>query len=246
MLRRSPPPHQIGVWDGDKEVAYATVVLAMLRPGYRCFHLRSRHGTRIEMCYLFVHIGRGTEPHVWAEAKELRQHVQQQQATIAQQQAQINLQQSQLAACDAQLKLLHPLVPPTMRSAELLSAGRDAPPPLTAEGLVSESPALPAADGAADGESGPDSADSRPSRGRLFSYGAGDGSSSEEEDAEGRPKQGEARRTRNRRNHRNRRCATEAPCVQPRRDLRSWRNRTEASSARQQSSASQQTLRAAT
>lgn len=72
---------QLAVWDKDKEVAYETAVLGTLRPGYRCFRLRSsRFGTRIEMCTMFVHISIGSEPHMWAKTDDLRHFVLQQQA----------------------------------------------------------------------------------------------------------------------------------------------------------------------
>ena len=98
---RSTPPHRLGVWDDEKEVAYETVSLGALRSGFRCLHLRNRFGTRIDMCHMFVHIELGTEPHVWAEAEELRQHVRDQQQTILQQQNSIDAQARQLARCAA-------------------------------------------------------------------------------------------------------------------------------------------------
>ena len=58
-----------------EEVAFDTVVLGRMRPGYRTLHLRSRRGTRIEMCHLFVHISHGNEPHKWPSASELREEV---------------------------------------------------------------------------------------------------------------------------------------------------------------------------
>ena len=47
---------RVGVTDGGQEVAMCTVVLGRLRMGYRAFQLRSSHGTRIELAYLFVRI----------------------------------------------------------------------------------------------------------------------------------------------------------------------------------------------
>ena len=59
--------------EDDDEVAFETAVLGRLRPGYRVLQLRSRLGTRIELCYLFVRISRGEEDHQWgAMADELR------------------------------------------------------------------------------------------------------------------------------------------------------------------------------
>ena len=37
---------KVAVVDGESEVAYETCVLGVLRPGYRCFQMRSTHGTR--------------------------------------------------------------------------------------------------------------------------------------------------------------------------------------------------------
>ena len=44
----------------QRVVAYETVVLGALRPGYRVLHLRSPLGTRIDGCVLAVHIAIGT------------------------------------------------------------------------------------------------------------------------------------------------------------------------------------------
>jgi len=98
---------KLAVWDAEKEIAYETAVLGVLRSGYRCFHLRSsRYGTRIEMCKLFVHIAFGVEPHVWAKAKELRQQIRTQQDVINAQHETIRQQQNLLASRDDQLKQL--------------------------------------------------------------------------------------------------------------------------------------------
>jgi len=63
---------RLAVTDGGRTVAYETVVLGRLRCGYRVFQLRSLLGTRIELCYLFVQISAGSEPNVWATARQLR------------------------------------------------------------------------------------------------------------------------------------------------------------------------------
>ena len=55
--------------DSQQEVAFETVVLGMLRPGYRCLELRSRHGTKIELCSLLVHIGHSTVAHPGGESE---------------------------------------------------------------------------------------------------------------------------------------------------------------------------------
>ena len=58
--------------DGAQEVAYDLVVLGRLRPGYRVFQLRgSQHGTRIELCHLFVHIGFGRRPNLWQNPRQV-------------------------------------------------------------------------------------------------------------------------------------------------------------------------------
>jgi hypothetical protein len=65
---------RIGVTqDRVQEVAYATIVLGKLRPGYRVFQLRgSQHGTRIELCHLFVHIGVGGRLNLWQNPRQVR------------------------------------------------------------------------------------------------------------------------------------------------------------------------------
>jgi len=65
---------RIGVTqDRVQEVAYATIVLGKLRPGYRVFQLRgSQHGTRIELCHLFVHIGVGGRLNLWQNPRQMR------------------------------------------------------------------------------------------------------------------------------------------------------------------------------
>jgi len=67
---------RIGVIDGGREVAYETAVLGRLRCGYRVFQLRSPLGTRIELCYLLVHVYFGIELNLWAspihQEKQLR------------------------------------------------------------------------------------------------------------------------------------------------------------------------------
>lgn len=47
---------RVSVIDRDQEAAYDTLMLGALRPGYRCIELRSKSGTKIELCTLFVHI----------------------------------------------------------------------------------------------------------------------------------------------------------------------------------------------
>ena len=57
---------RISVTDRGQEVAYETAVLGRLRGGYRVFQLRGPLGTRIELCYLFVHISFESDP--WASS----------------------------------------------------------------------------------------------------------------------------------------------------------------------------------
>ena len=59
---------RLSVSDGDTEVAYECVLVGVLRPGYRCIPLRSKLGTRIELCYLVVHISLCEIPNPWAPA----------------------------------------------------------------------------------------------------------------------------------------------------------------------------------
>ncbi len=50
---------RLRVFDKEQEVAFETALLGALRPGYRCFEMRSRNGTKIELCKLLVHIDVG-------------------------------------------------------------------------------------------------------------------------------------------------------------------------------------------
>lgn len=80
---------RVGVWDHGTLVAYDTLVLGALRAGYRGIQLRSRLGTRIELCHLFVHVALGEEVNTGASVAELRDQLQQlrdQQQTFAQEQ----------------------------------------------------------------------------------------------------------------------------------------------------------------
>jgi len=63
---------RFGVMDGRKEVAFGSVVLGRLRGGYRTLPLRGVLGTRIECCYLFVHISFGSLPNKWATPSQLK------------------------------------------------------------------------------------------------------------------------------------------------------------------------------
>ena len=65
---------KLSVNDGDTEVAYECIVLGVLRPGYRCVQLRSKLGTKIEMCFLMLHITIGERPNPWTPAYDRRGH----------------------------------------------------------------------------------------------------------------------------------------------------------------------------
>ena len=60
------------VIDCGREVAFETAVLGRLQRGYRVFQMRGAHGTRIELCFVFVHISFGQEPHLWASPRQVR------------------------------------------------------------------------------------------------------------------------------------------------------------------------------
>ena len=59
-------------------------LLPHLRCGYRCLHLRSPSGTRIDACCLLLHISVGSEPNTFGTVEELRSMMQSQRSLIAQ------------------------------------------------------------------------------------------------------------------------------------------------------------------
>mmetsp|Transcript_64229 Transcript_64229/g.191742 ORF Transcript_64229/g.191742 Transcript_64229/m.191742 type:complete len:606 (+) Transcript_64229:5599-7416(+) len=61
---------RVQVVDGGEEVAYETAVLGRLRSGYRILQLRAPLGTRIELCYLFLHVATGTIPNQWITSRQ--------------------------------------------------------------------------------------------------------------------------------------------------------------------------------
>lgn len=71
---------RIGVKDNSNEVAYEAAVLGRLRYGYRVFQLRmTTLGTRIELCYLLVHISFGSMPNLWiSPLQQEKLHLEQQ------------------------------------------------------------------------------------------------------------------------------------------------------------------------
>jgi len=62
---------RVGVTDRRHEVAFEVVVLGRLRCGYRVLLLRGLSGTRIELCYLFVHVSMGTEANLFISPRQL-------------------------------------------------------------------------------------------------------------------------------------------------------------------------------
>ena len=102
---------RISVSDDGQEVAYETAVLSSLRPGVRCFELRSaRTGTRIELCTLLVEIELGEEPYALASLEMLKDQVRQQQAIIED-------QNRKLRAQDARVRRLEGGLPATATKA---------------------------------------------------------------------------------------------------------------------------------
>ncbi|KAL1507405.1 hypothetical protein AB1Y20_008247 [Prymnesium parvum] len=60
---------RVSLTEHGREVAYETAILGRLRRGYRVFQLRGMLGTRIELSYLFVHIGFGRLPNLWIQPR---------------------------------------------------------------------------------------------------------------------------------------------------------------------------------
>jgi len=61
---------RIAVTDRGQEVAYETAVLGRLRRGYRVLQMRSKYGTRIELCYVLVHIRFERQPNDWITPRQ--------------------------------------------------------------------------------------------------------------------------------------------------------------------------------
>ncbi|EOD27058.1 hypothetical protein EMIHUDRAFT_204945 [Emiliania huxleyi CCMP1516] len=99
-------PHQtilrVVVEDEGRLVAYETAVLGSLRCGYRCLHLRSPSGTRIDSCCLLLHISVSTEPNTFGTADELRSMVQSQRSLISQQSRDIHQLSEELSRLGSQ------------------------------------------------------------------------------------------------------------------------------------------------
>ena len=96
---------RIGVVDDDgytqREVAYEAASLGALRPGYRCVHLRSSLGTRIERCYLFVHVSIESDANLWLPAKELQQQLRRQHERLRQLEAELSRHRAATHVVDA-------------------------------------------------------------------------------------------------------------------------------------------------
>merc|ERR1712139_364761 len=88
------------------EVAYETAVLGVLRQGFRCFHLRSMKGVRIELCTLLVHIEIGEESNFLGDRRELVQTMLEQQATISQQRQELVEKEHELRGRDEHIRQL--------------------------------------------------------------------------------------------------------------------------------------------
>ena len=63
---------RVSVMDGMQERAFSTAVLGRLRGGYRVLQMRCPLGTRIECCYLFVHVSFSIKPNLWATTRQAR------------------------------------------------------------------------------------------------------------------------------------------------------------------------------
>ena len=99
-------PHQtilrVVVEDEGRQVAYETVMLGSLRCGYRCLHLRSPSGTRIDSCCLLLHISVSTEPNTYGTVDELRSRVHSQRSLISQQSRDIHQLSAELSRLGSQ------------------------------------------------------------------------------------------------------------------------------------------------
>ena len=62
---------RLAVTDRGQEVAYEAAILGRLRRGYRVLQMRSRHGTRIELCYVLVHIRFERQPNDWLTPRQV-------------------------------------------------------------------------------------------------------------------------------------------------------------------------------
>jgi len=99
-------PHQtilrVVVEDEGRLVAYETAMLGSLRCGYRCLHLRSPSGTRIDACCLLLHISVSTEPNTYGTVDELCVMLQSQRSLISQQSRDIHQLSAELSRLGSQ------------------------------------------------------------------------------------------------------------------------------------------------
>lgn len=81
---------KIAIIDNDAEVAFETMSLGLLRPGYRCVQLRMLTGTRIRLCTLLVHVELSDEINLYAERRSLLEVISQREKVIREQRDRIS------------------------------------------------------------------------------------------------------------------------------------------------------------
>ena len=62
---------RVAVTNDRQEVAFEVAVLGRLLHGYRVLQMRSRLGTRIELCFILVKIGFGDEAHMAMTSRQV-------------------------------------------------------------------------------------------------------------------------------------------------------------------------------
>ena len=83
---------RVRVSSGAEESSPTSQPTGTLRPGYRVFHLRSPLGTRLEACFLFVHISAGVEPNSWVSGMAIQKQLEDSEARILRLEAQMKRQ----------------------------------------------------------------------------------------------------------------------------------------------------------
>jgi len=63
---------RVSVSDRSQEVAFESVVLGRLRGGFRVLQMRSMLGTRIELCYLLLHLEFSKLLNLWFSPRQMR------------------------------------------------------------------------------------------------------------------------------------------------------------------------------
>ena len=102
----SGSPVRVRVSSGAEEPSPTSQPTGTLRPGYRVFHLRSPLGTRLEACFLFVHISAGVEPNSWISGMAIQKQLEDSEARILRLEAQMKRQVArQFSLMAKQLKL---------------------------------------------------------------------------------------------------------------------------------------------